>query len=816
LDERLQRTIYERLQQDGSIDEDWSLYVIAACGDAGDLDAVLEGAKAETPTLVQAEAESTPLGAYLKSITVQGFRGIGPETTLELTPGPGLTLVVGRNGSGKSSFAEGLEVLFTGDSKRWAGRVAVWKEGWRNLHHPHPAVVDAQLLVEGVGEVIVTRSWEADARIEDSSVAVQPKGKARTNLDFLGWEQALISHRPFLSYNELGSLLDEGPSKLYDALSLVLGLEELVEALGELAQARLQRTRALDAVKRQLPSIVASLESLVEETDNERAKHCLSALSTKTWDLEAVAVQVFGTEKAPPSDVELLRRAASIEPIDMARTTAVAKELRRSAAELESLKDSDTARAQGLVTLLVKALEHHEHHSGPDCPVCKSRGVLDNDWRIRTEEEIARLRNDASAYESAAARLKHAHQGALDLIDEPPTFLSDLGRVGILVDEITEHWEQWYSGRALAVDDLPGHLESRPEDLNPPISILVDAARAELKRREDRWRPVAEDLGSWVQEAEEARKGVEQVPGLKAAEKWLKEASSEIRSDRFAPIGTNAMAIWEHLRQQSSVELGDIQLLGSGTNRRVTLDVKVDGVGGAALGVMSQGELHSLALSLFLPRATLPESPFRFVVIDDPVQSMDPSRVDGLARALEETAKSRQVVVFTHDERLPSAVRRLDIEARIVGVTRRTASVVELREALHPVKAYIDDAFALINTKELPEDVRNRVVPGFCRSAIEAACHEVIRRRSLTKGLPNEEVEDRLAQAGTLSKTAALAFFDDENRAGDVMNRLNQWGSWAGDSFKRVNKGAHEGYSGDLSKLAHDVQSLCKRVLVMK
>ena len=61
----------------------------------------------------------------------------------------------------------------------------------------------------------------------------------------------------------------------------------------------------------------------------------------------------------------------------------------------------------------------------------------------------------------------------------------------------------------------------------------------------------------------------------------------------------------------------------------------MDGVEGAALGVMSQGELHALALSLFIPRATLPESPFRFIVIDDPVQSMDPARVDGLARVLE-------------------------------------------------------------------------------------------------------------------------------------------------------------------------------------
>jgi hypothetical protein len=89
------------------------------------------------------------------------------------------------------------------------------------------------------------------------------------------------------------------------------------------------------------------------------------------------------------------------------------------------------------------------------------------------------------------------------------------------------------------------------------------------------------------------------------------------------------MATWEHLRQQSNVTLGKIELVGSKGSRRVSLDVTVDGVAGAALGVMSQGELHSLALSLFLPRATLAESPFRFVVIDDPVQSMDPARIDG-------------------------------------------------------------------------------------------------------------------------------------------------------------------------------------------
>jgi recombinational DNA repair ATPase RecF len=57
--------------------------------------------------------------------------------------------VVGRNGSGKSSFAEALEVLFTGESKRWAGRSKIWKEGWRNLHQGHPAEIQVRLVMEG-------------------------------------------------------------------------------------------------------------------------------------------------------------------------------------------------------------------------------------------------------------------------------------------------------------------------------------------------------------------------------------------------------------------------------------------------------------------------------------------------------------------------------------------------------------------------------------------------------------------------------------------------------------------------------------------
>jgi hypothetical protein len=273
------------------------------------------------------------------------------------------------------------------------------------------------------------------------------------------------------------------------------------------------------------------------------------------------------------------------------------------------------------------------------------------------------------------------------------------------------------------------------------------------------------------------------------------------------------MKIWKLLRQRSNVSLGRIELKGSGTQRKVTLDVTVDGVPGAALGVMSQGELHALALSLFFPRATLEESPFRFVVVDDPVQSMDPAKVDGLAKVLEEAGKTRQVIVFTHDDRLPEALRRLRIDANIVEVSRREASVVELRPALTPIERSIEDARAVLSTSELPEEVGRRVVGGYCRLALESGCIEAVRRRRIGRGEAHAEVERMLSEAVRLTTLGSLALFDDPSRGGDVLARLNSaYGKRAADAFQHVNKGAHQPVEGDLRDLVRDAAVLARQL----
>lgn len=101
------------------------------------------------------------------------------------------------------------------------------------------------MLVEGRGTLTVSREWKSGEDV----VKAQP---------------------PFLSYNELGSLLDEGPSKLYDALSSVLGLEELLDVQGVLADARKIRQDQVKRTKQAAEAIRTRIASLPDAGTDSR------------------------------------------------------------------------------------------------------------------------------------------------------------------------------------------------------------------------------------------------------------------------------------------------------------------------------------------------------------------------------------------------------------------------------------------------------------------------------------------------------------------------------------------------------------------
>jgi energy-coupling factor transporter ATP-binding protein EcfA2 len=401
--------IIARLLDSGAVDSPWSDLIVAALDGEERLRALLDGehpvAKPAPPPVPTGPKSVEPPGAYVSSITVEGFRGVGPAVTLPLRPGPGLTLIVGRNGSGKSSFAEALEFLLTGANYRWDDRPKVWVQGWRNLHHAERAVIKAELLVEQKGTLTVSREWKAGEDLPTAVAVTRTKGGAAEPLHSLGWEDPLAKFRPFLSYNELGSLLDEGPSRLYDALSSVLGLEDLLGIQNLLAGVRKERQTQIDEAKRRAAELRDRIARLDHAAVDRRLAQASLLLEGPPWDLESIRRLVEDAGEDDSSDIEILKKIAALSLSDENAVGAAAARLRGTQRALDEMSGTDVQRASDLADLLEEAIEFHTRHKANDCPVC-SKGQLNSEWVEKTHAEVLRLKELAGRLPGRSARTR--------------------------------------------------------------------------------------------------------------------------------------------------------------------------------------------------------------------------------------------------------------------------------------------------------------------------------------------------------------------------------------------------------------------------
>ncbi len=537
-----------------------------------------------------------------------------------------------------------------------------------------------------------------------------------------------------------------------------------------------------------------------------RVEACRAALGSKKPDLAALEALVFTGDDADTSAANDLRRIAQLTPPALDRVGEAVATLRAALDHHADVLTNAEPHTATLATLLEQAIAHVEAAGGA-CPVCQSE--LAPTW-----PDVARARLHDAKLQSAALRegakaIRAAQSDLVALITGVPAALERSTELGLSTAALTA-WRAWatppHHPRALC-----DHAESCALELAAELTAL----RAEAERRHaaitNAWTPIARQLAAFLAIARTVEAERPHLAALTRAKKWLDDAETSLRDERFRPIAERAQHIWSVLRQESNVDLEAVRLDGTGTRRRVALDVAVDGESGVALGVMSQGELNTLALSLFLPRMTLGESPFHFLVIDDPVQAMDPHKVDGLAQVLADVALTRQVIVFTHDNRLYEAIRRLGIQATIFEAQRRARSHVELRPLLDPVTRHLTDARnCLRHQDQLGPRIAARTIPTFCRLALEAACTESYRRRTLAAGAPHLEVEQALEAQQGIHDLLALTLDQNPDTLLAYLNKTRRFGPSAADLLQTLKQTAHHEHRGNLTHLIRATEALAR------
>ncbi len=795
------------------LDDDAGMIVLTALEGDQALDECLAGG---SPAIDAGAPEDghddvTAGGTFLRSISVEGFRGIGPQVDLELAPAPGLTVIAGRNGSGKSSIAEALELVLTGGTYRWKQKSAVWRDHWRNLHQTDRARVRVQVVEEGSGPISITTTWPAEASdVGSGTTKVQRAGeKQQDGIAALGWARPLEQFRPLLSYDELGGLLEGNPSELHDALASVLGVEQLTDGLKRI-QARVKERKAPGAAATQFRKALASEASGLAD---ERAATALKLLNKTSPDVAALRSLATGVVTADRGPLSALRELAALTtPCTEDAAMAAAKALRLAVAGLADAGAEAAGRRVARLTMKQRALELHAEHGEMSCPVC-SASMLDEEWAVTARIFVKTEQDELQGLSDARDALAVALSSARRYIRPRPLALDRSPVPEVEVEGARRAWNSWASApdgdSAAAALALADHLEQHVEQLVAELARARAAAVTEISARDDAWEPLAARIATWCEQWEAWLAAKADLDVLVRAEVWLKDNDKRLKDERLEPISQGARDAWAKLRQESNVELGNLTLAGSANRRHVRIDSTVDGTEAGSIAVLSQGELHALALALFLPRATMAQSPFRFLVLDDPVQAMDPAKVDGLVSLLADLAENRQVIVLSHDDRLPDAVRRSEVAATVIQVKRGQDSRVSLEAVEDPAMRYLSDAFALIKDDRLPEATLRRVLPGLLRFAVESASRTRFFSEQLRARTALAELEAEWEKQTSTRNRVSLAIY------GEVKN-LDGWATapYRKHGLRNVGTAMHNGLKAEIVPIdaVRDVERLISDV----
>ena len=693
----------------------------------------------------RAPVASSPIGEdwYLAEVTVQGHIGIGNSPlSLAIPPTNGVTIVSARNGVGKTSVADALRHVLSG------GQARSYELAEDNIHCADVAITAT--LTNG------TRSTQAFCG-RDRVVRWREQDGQEGDVP-AEWIAAFERYRPVLLHPEISPVIEK-PGELHEFLKGVLELTALEQLLYDLDQIRKQG----QSVTKELRTVYDQAVRAAPDLSDEVLLAALKAVGPTPEKL--VADSIRSTLERRPSTAPERVELAETWSVDQSVGSQVTDAINQLHASRTGVVRGAKAVQNALESLLGEEGGHLAHRRDQDvCPVCGTQGA---GWVAIATAEATRLR-DLLAEQSAAE--KAVAQVLILLRDCLPGRLTEQARMVLtrLVDpEVSERialWDRLSSDQeALSADTATAaHVEAMLADSEALVawyrgvrSEIVDShdestgRRAIARNSALEWLDALEADRATLIRAELADQLSQKVTG------WIKST----RDDIFDPIGKQIVEFFSALTCDVDLEMIDISL-GGGVRqaKKVNIGLAAEGTRLPAhvarpTAVLSTGQRNALSLATYLPRATQPGSPYRFLVLDDPVHAFDSGRVRYLAGRLVALGDHYQIIVFSHDDRLWRELRASGAHATHLRLDRPPGlrSEVRVKEITRPSRQLLDDARTVLDQESKAAigtaSARAAFTLTMCRQAVDtevATQLDILGRRL---GMTEDQIRFDLAAA---------------------------------------------------------------------
>ncbi len=647
---------------DGPLDEAARAEVLAAlCGDSG---AALPPLK-----LGDLPADETEYGVVeLRQIrNLRNVNRLAEDQALRF--GPGLNVVFGENGAGKSGYG------------RLCRRVCRASEPGEVLHDVFdpgkadaPQTAEFVIAVDGTEQVV-----EVDLSGEAPHVLSAITAFDAQCAEFLVTKSNTIEHtpRPLRLLKELADAQDQLAAELARQIE---ARREALPALPDLkgapeGVALLSRVEAGEASAEEVERFANLSEAeLAEMRELEAAQAAIAADQSRKLErkarkqadaVEQLAAELEGAwdrldEEALGEIAELRSRLASASAaVDQVAAEAFSDQPHPGTGGDAWREMWEAARR------FVEAGggSFPDERDGATCPVCQQdldseahermhrfEAFIAGDLREQVQRVDALLTERAEALPdlTAIAHLAEVTVAGADEqlqgpVDAALETLAD--RMAIATGQVEPSLAQ-----TLELKQLRDYVAGKGAEAEWFAALRDDEERRRIKRRLAELharRTVGEELESVLSYMD----GLEATATREEARRWL---STQAISHRIREL--SKLAITDSLRRALVVEIAEldpiadrVELSASASKGKPAVQFKLRSEGRERVAkVLSTGEQTALATAFFLAELRVSDERSA-IILDDPVSSLDHQRREHVATRLAEEAARRQVIVLTHD-----------------------------------------------------------------------------------------------------------------------------------------------------------------------
>lgn len=578
-------------------------------------------------------------------------------------------VVYGANGSGKSSFADGIEYIIRNGKichlqHEYSG--SYQEKGVRNTHTP--CECDSQSAIYFDDGSFITAKVKSDGTFAISSTPKNLKSTVQS------WN--FESH--LLRQDEVARFIHYTKGEKYSALLQLLGLENLEQAAENLHQLSISviKQSEIDKLKIQLEQLVKNAKERLTSLKPEDALIKLNELA-KNYSVKIPAKELKPLAEQIIAEIE--KKIKTLEP-EQNRFFVVKQILSEEPeTKLESMISADAEAERRIDTLLdirISVLESMEEFVAvieePEkeiqCPSC-GQMLLGSELIEHVTKELEILKEARTARDKAKSKRKELVAALNSVVKEAsdPSFQSWLEspeqkELSILIGRLNKF--------PISEPDVRWKTDDS-DALKYVLSKLIPLLNEEVKHAPPSTKGLIDDRDfvnvcltlPEILNLEAYTTRVQAViDTLNKSEELVREEIKRKAEQILGDISVDIRKLWSKLHPAEPIE--DIKLYAhSDVDKAIDISLKFFGTDQLSPRLtLSEGYRNSLGLCIFLALARF-EGGNDPIILDDIVSSLDREHRGMLCEIILEDLADRQVILFTHERewyselhyRLPAA-----------------------------------------------------------------------------------------------------------------------------------------------------------------